>query len=170
MTDTRGSDSGLERSLRDRDEQALAELFSRHRERLWRMVSFRLDHRLHGRVDPDDVLQESYLAASQRMGHYAERESMSAFVWLRLIVGQTLIDVHRRHLGAQMRDAGREVTIRGCNYSQTTGVSMVSPGSMKNGSGFGSSVSFSFSSSFSVLSASSRPCAGPWTRSASTDR
>jgi RNA polymerase sigma-70 factor (ECF subfamily) len=39
------------------DHDALAELFSQHRDRLWRMISFRLDPRLHGRVDADDVLQ-----------------------------------------------------------------------------------------------------------------
>ena len=47
--------------LRQGDEQALAELSSTHRERLWRMIDFRLDDRLHGRLDPDDVLQEAYL-------------------------------------------------------------------------------------------------------------
>ena len=35
----------------------------------------------------------------------------SLFLWLRLIVGQTLVDAHRRHLGTQQRDARREVSI-----------------------------------------------------------
>ena len=59
-----------------------------------------------GRVDPDDVLQEAYLAAAKRLGHYGADSSLSPFVWLRMVVVQTLIDVHRHHLGAQMRDAG----------------------------------------------------------------
>jgi hypothetical protein len=33
------------------DREALAELFSIYRPRLWRMVNFRLHPRLHGRVD-----------------------------------------------------------------------------------------------------------------------
>jgi len=110
----------LEARLRRGDEEALAELSSQHRERLWRMVNFRMDHRLSGRIDPDDVLQEGYLAAAQRLAHYAEEPSMSPFVWLRLIVNQTLIDLHRHHLGAQMRDAHREVPIRGRVNSWTT--------------------------------------------------
>ena len=93
------------------DELALAELFSGHRDRLWRMVQARLDRRLRGRVDPDDILQEAYLDATRRIGHYASAGPMSFFLWLRLIVGQTLVDVHRRHLDARMRDAGRDVSI-----------------------------------------------------------
>jgi RNA polymerase sigma-70 factor (ECF subfamily) len=93
------------------DERALAELFSKERDRLWRMVQARLDRRLRGRVDPDDVLQEAYLDANRRIAHFATEPEMSFFLWLRLIVGQTLVDVHRRHLEARMRDAGRDVSI-----------------------------------------------------------
>jgi RNA polymerase sigma-70 factor (ECF subfamily) len=93
------------------DERALAELFSKERDRLWRMVQARLDRRLRGRVDPDDILQEAYLDATRRIAHFANEPTMSFFLWLRLIVGQTLVDVHRRHLDAQMRDAGRDVSI-----------------------------------------------------------
>src|SRR5262249_60273763 len=32
-------------------------------------------------------------------------------LWLRLVVGQRLATVHRHHLGTQMRDAGREVSL-----------------------------------------------------------
>jgi RNA polymerase sigma-70 factor (ECF subfamily) len=35
---------------------------------------------------------------------------MSFFLWLRLVTGQRLIRVHRQHLGAAQRDAGREVS------------------------------------------------------------
>jgi len=94
-----------------------------HRQRLWRMVNFRLDKRLVGRVGPDDVLQEAYLAAAQRIEHYASGTYTSAFIWLRAIVKQTIIDVYRRHLGAQMRDAGREVPIAG-QYPQATSASL----------------------------------------------
>src|SRR5512139_2839047 len=104
------SEALLER-LRNGDEASLAALFSRHREKLWRLVQFRLDPRLRGRVDADDVLQEAYLNAAQRVRHFFEKPSMSFFVWLRLIVDQTLADTRRRHLGTRLRDAGREVRI-----------------------------------------------------------
>jgi RNA polymerase sigma-70 factor (ECF subfamily) len=104
------SETLLER-LRNGDETSLAALFSLHRDKLWRLVQFRLDPRLRGRIDSDDVLQEAYLNAAQRVVHFFEKPSMSFFVWLRLIVEQTLADTHRRHLGTQLRDAGREVRI-----------------------------------------------------------
>ncbi|TWU30032.1 sigma-70 family RNA polymerase sigma factor [Bythopirellula polymerisocia] len=90
------------------DREALAKLLALHRQRLWRIVHLRLDPCMAGRVDPDDILQEAYIAASLRLVHYSEQRHFSPFVWLRMIVGQTLIDVHRRHVGAQQRDARRE--------------------------------------------------------------
>ena len=36
---------------------------------------------------------------------------MPFFLWLRLVTGQKLALVHRQHLGAQARDAGREVSL-----------------------------------------------------------
>ena len=80
----------LERRLRDGDSQALAELFSRERERLWRIIHFRLAEPLRGRLEPDDVLQEAFLAARPRLQHYAESPATSPFIWLRMIVNQTL--------------------------------------------------------------------------------
>ena len=44
----------LELRLRGCDAEALAELFSRERERLWRVIQFRLAEPLRGRLGPDD--------------------------------------------------------------------------------------------------------------------
>ncbi len=115
-------DQDLIDRLKQGDQHALAELYSQHRERLWRMVNFRLDRRLAGRVDADDILQEAYLDAAQRVQHFLEDPSRSFFVWLRLVVSQTMVDVHRRHLGAQMRSAHREVSMNRPAYTQATSV------------------------------------------------
>ncbi|MCP4592603.1 MAG: sigma-70 family RNA polymerase sigma factor [bacterium] len=124
MADSAEESAELLGRLRRSDEDALAALFSRHRDRLLRLLEFRMDARLRGRVDAEDVLQEAYLDAAKRMHHFSEGTSTSFFIWLRMVVIQTLIDVHRRHLGAQMRDAGREVAIHGAPCSQTTSVSL----------------------------------------------
>lgn len=95
-----------------RDEAELAAQFAQNRSRLRRLVAFRLHPQLQGRVDPEDVLQDAYLAAVQRLPHFGAADPpVSAFVWLRTIVLQTLADTCRRHLGAQKRDAFREVSI-----------------------------------------------------------
>ncbi len=114
----------LERRLRSGDTEALAELFSRERERLWRVIHFRLAEPLRRRVEPDDVLQEAFLAAHQRLEHYAASDITSPFLWLRMIVNQTLVDLQRRHLAAQKRDAGREVSVNDSPYTQATSVSV----------------------------------------------
>lgn len=101
-------DAVVEENLTRMTREQLTEQFTQHRDRLWRSVQVRMDPRLYGRVDPDDVLQEAYLDAEKRLGHFAEEVNFAPFVWLRLIVGQTLINVHRRHIGAQKRDASRE--------------------------------------------------------------
>ncbi len=124
MNDADEQDEALLARLKEGDEQALARAFSRHRERLWQMVHFRMDRRLVGRVDEDDVLQDAYLDAATRLRHFEDRGASSVFLWLRLIVGQTLIDVHRRHLGAGMRSVRREVRTNNFFGSQATSVSI----------------------------------------------
>src|SRR5437870_9707080 len=93
------------------DKERWGDLLARHRERLRRMVALRLDHRLQGRIDPSDVIQEAYLEASNRLADYLRQPSMPFFLWLRFITGQKLLELHRHHLGAQARDAGREVSL-----------------------------------------------------------
>jgi RNA polymerase sigma-70 factor (ECF subfamily) len=93
------------------DEHALAELFARYRDRLRRMVRLRLDRRLSGRLDPSDVLQEAYLEIAKRFSEYTANPAQPFFLWLRFLTGQKLIDLHRHHLGAKMRDADQEVSL-----------------------------------------------------------
>src|SRR5262249_53019025 len=107
MTDDASETEDLLRRAKAGDERALAALFTYYRERLKRMVRLRLDRRLSGRVDASDVLQEAYLEAYKRLPEYSEKE-LPFFLWLRLVTGQKLIDVHRHHLGAKLRDAGQE--------------------------------------------------------------
>ena len=102
----------LLQGMRSGNQEALAEVFSRYRDRLRRIVRFRLDHRIAGRVSDSDVLQETYIAAAKRLGHFAKHEEMPPFLWLRLVAGQQLIDLHRQHLQAEMRDVRKEVAIQ----------------------------------------------------------
>jgi RNA polymerase sigma-70 factor (ECF subfamily) len=93
------------------DGDALNEIFTRHRGRLRRMVEVRLDWRLQARLDASDVIQEAYLEAAGRLDEYLREPKLPLFLWLRLVVGERLLKLQRHHLGAQMRDAGREVSI-----------------------------------------------------------
>ncbi|TWU08328.1 ECF RNA polymerase sigma factor SigE [Stieleria varia] len=114
----------LER-LRIEPAAVLADAFAAEHDRLWQLAMFRMDHRIAGRVDADDVLQESFLAAEKRVQHYLKSPKCSLFVWLRMIVTQTLVDIHRRHFGADMRSAAREVSFGGPQLPESTCVSIV---------------------------------------------
>ena len=97
------------KGLSHQDPQALSACFSEYRPRLLRIVQFRLNPRLSTRMDYDDVLQEAFLAASQRLEHCDASSAQSVFIWLRLIVQQTIVDLHRKHLQAAGRDIAREI-------------------------------------------------------------
>src|SRR5215213_3311808 len=106
------------------DESALAALFDAFRERLRRMVRLRLDRQLSGRVDPDDVLQETFLELRKRFPEYVEDPVLPVFLWLRRMTGQKLTDVHRHHLGTKMRDAGQEVSLHRGPLPQASSASL----------------------------------------------
>ena len=93
------------------DEEALRALFAAHRDRLKRMVHLRLSRRLAGRVDDSDVLQEAYLEVARKLPEYAREPKLPLYLWLRHLTALKLAEVHRRHLGTQLRDADREVTL-----------------------------------------------------------
>src|SRR6185312_14353387 len=103
MTDESGEASDLISRAAAGDPEALRQLFSRYRDRLKRMVHLRLSRRLSGRVDDSDVIQESYLEVSRRLDEYIREPSIPFFLWLRNMTAMKLAEVHRRHLGTQLR-------------------------------------------------------------------
>jgi len=90
------------------DADAWGALLARHEQRLQRLASFRLDPRLRGRVDPADVMQDAFAAATERRAEFFRQSTRSLFLWLRWMVGNTMLELHRHHLGAKMRDPRRE--------------------------------------------------------------
>ena len=118
------SDESLIQSLQQHGEQALAEILSANFERLLRVVDLRLDPRLTSRLDAGDVVQEAFLEARQSLPRFLREPRVPVFVWLRGVVLDTLVDVHRRHLGAKMRDAGREVSLQGIASPAATSISL----------------------------------------------
>src|SRR6266536_655534 len=124
MTADTRTDEELLDAARTGDEGALAVLVERHRDRLERMVRLRMDRRLQGRVDPADVVQEAYLAVRGKFPQYSADPRLPFFLWLRLEVGQKLVDLHRFHLGTKMRDAGQEVSLHRGALPQVTSLSL----------------------------------------------
>jgi RNA polymerase sigma-70 factor, ECF subfamily len=109
------NDSFDDRQLIERvrvgDTVARNEIFSRYRTRLRRMVDLRLDRRLGSRVDPSDIIQEGLADAVVKLPKYLADPKLPLFLWLRLVVGERLLKIHRTHLGTRMRDAALEVSL-----------------------------------------------------------
>jgi RNA polymerase sigma-70 factor (ECF subfamily) len=111
--------------LRNGREEAVAGLFARYREKLLRMIAIRLDGRVLGKVDSEDVLQDAFVRACRRIQSHLDRPTVPLFVWLRQITAQVLIDTHRRYLGAKMRDVGLEVNLHRVSSAGTSSASLV---------------------------------------------
>jgi RNA polymerase sigma-70 factor (ECF subfamily) len=126
MADDSSDTAHLLERLRGGDRQALTDLFQHYRDRLRRIVELRMDARLQRRVDASDVLQDAFLDAAARVDSYLKDSALPAFLWLRLVVGERLVIYHRRHLGAKIRDAGREVSLYRDPLPQATSAALAS--------------------------------------------
>lgn len=91
------------------DASAWQELVCSYRERLRRMIGLRLDPRLRGRVDPSDLVQETFLDATGQLPTYHKDPPLPFYLWLRQLAGTRLAKAHRHHLGTLRRDVRREV-------------------------------------------------------------
>jgi RNA polymerase sigma-70 factor, ECF subfamily len=111
MTENSSETNRLLRRAAGGDQEGWAALLAQHGDRLRRMIALRMDRRLQGRIDPSDVLQEAYLEAASHLADYLRQPDTPFFLWLRAIAGHKLLALHRLHLGTQMRDAGREVSL-----------------------------------------------------------
>ena len=111
MADFSSETQQLLRRIREGEEPAFEDLFARHRNRLKRVVSLRMDDRLAGRVDASDIVQEAYVEAARRLGSYLEKPEMSFYLWLRWIAKEKVIQEYRRHLGAEKRAVHKQVPI-----------------------------------------------------------
>jgi RNA polymerase sigma-70 factor (ECF subfamily) len=106
------------------DQEAWGELLTRNRERLRRMVTLRLDQRLKGRIDASDVIQEAFVDASAQLAVYLQNPRIPFYLWLRFLTGIRLAKLCRHHLGAQMRDVGREVRLCQGHLSQASSAAL----------------------------------------------
>jgi RNA polymerase sigma-70 factor (ECF subfamily) len=102
----------------------IASVFSSYQDRLMRLVRFRMDPRLLSRVECDDILQEAYMEVQRRIDDFINAPTVPFFIWIRQITMQTLIDIQRKHLGAQMRDVKREIKLGQKNVGFTNSFSI----------------------------------------------
>lgn len=90
------------------DAGAVNQLLERHRNSLRRAVHLRLDRALARRVDASDIVQDVLVEANTRLADYLRDPRLPFHLWLRQLAKDRIIDMHRRHRGAQRRSVDRE--------------------------------------------------------------
>ena len=99
------------------DQGGLSSFWKRHQDRLVKMVQLRMDSRLSGRLDPEDVMQDAFIEAARRLDSYLQDPAVPIFIWLRRVTHQILMGIHRRHLGVAARSAAREAPVHAFDQS-----------------------------------------------------
>ncbi len=93
----------LARARRE-DEAALGDLLEHYRHYLYLLARARLGRQLQGRVDPSDVVQETFLAAHRDFARFRGTTEAELVSWLRQILIARLADLIRRHVKSKARD------------------------------------------------------------------
>lgn len=120
MTEESANTDVLTTRAANGDGEAWGTLLATHQERLARMVMFRMDSRLRGRIDATDVVQDAFVEASAHRDAYFRSPTAPLFLWLRGVVSNKLLEVHRHHLGTRMRDAARDKPLQPSSGSNDT--------------------------------------------------
>jgi RNA polymerase sigma-70 factor (ECF subfamily) len=124
------SESDETPKIRTRADLAIA--FEQNRDRLIRVISQRVDRRLSGRIDPSDILQETFLRANAAFDEYCLNSDLPVYNWLRIQAQFAVGDCHRTHLGTAKRAASMErntTTDSGTAALEDLAESMVTPAS-----------------------------------------
>ena len=94
--------------VQEGDDEAVNQLFDRHRGAVRRLVQMRLDQRIRQRVDVSDVVQDVLISANRRLKEYLKSPPMPFHLWIRQITKDRIIDAHRRHRVSAKRSVDRE--------------------------------------------------------------
>ncbi|MCH2211000.1 MAG: sigma-70 family RNA polymerase sigma factor [Fuerstiella sp.] len=88
--------------------ESFENIFREERQRLWRLVRFRMNPGVRHHLDTEDVLQDVFIEASRRYDDYLDGNGSAPYLWLRQIALEVLNNAHRTYTGAQQRSTERE--------------------------------------------------------------
>lgn len=98
----------LVQAARRGDEAALGELLELHRPYLKLISQRALGPRLQARLDASDLVQQTFLAASQAFGGFEGEAAEQFIAWLHSMHEHSVQRAVRTHLHTEKRDARRE--------------------------------------------------------------
>jgi RNA polymerase sigma-70 factor (ECF subfamily) len=90
------------------DGQALGGLLELYANYLGLMARLQVGRRLQGKVDPSDLVQETFLEAHRDFPRFRGRSELELLGWLRQILTRNLANAIRRYYGTQARDLNLE--------------------------------------------------------------
>jgi len=82
----------------------------RFRSYLWLLARLQLDPRLGGKVDPSDIVQQTFVKALQGLEQFRGQTDAELAAWLRQILARTLANA-LRDLHRDKRDVRRELSL-----------------------------------------------------------
>ena len=94
--------------------------FESFRPKLTALAAKHLNPVLARRLSPEDVVQETFAAALMREDFFKREPEVPLYFKLRTILFQTMVDLERRHLAAQKRDAYKDVDVPGRDPEDTS--------------------------------------------------
>jgi RNA polymerase sigma-70 factor (ECF subfamily) len=125
---SQGTDALLARS-RLGDTAAVGAILEQFRHYLTLLARMQVDQRLQGKVDPGDVVQETFLEAHRDWHQFRGTTEAELAAWLRRILATNLANVIRSYLGTQRRDLNLERHLNDAidNSSQALGAALAAP-------------------------------------------
>src|SRR5207247_5197137 len=103
-----GPVAGLMELARGGDSPALGQLLDGCRAYLTLLARVQIGRRLRGKVDPADLVQETFLEAHRGFARFRGTTEAELTAWLRQILAGQLAQMVRRYVGTQARDVNLE--------------------------------------------------------------
>jgi RNA polymerase sigma-70 factor (ECF subfamily) len=94
----------LLRQARERDGPARGQLLECYRDYLTLLARLQIGRRLQGKVDPADLVQETFLKAHRDLASFRGNTEGELVSWLRQILAANLAMLVRHYCGTQRRD------------------------------------------------------------------
>jgi RNA polymerase sigma-70 factor (ECF subfamily) len=113
------------------DEGAFGRLLARYSNYLTLLARVEIGRRLQGKLDPADLVQETFLEAHRHFPTFRGTTEPEFVAWLRRILAGVLANMVRRYFGTKARDPRLEQDLQ-VNLDQSScvlGGKLISPGS-----------------------------------------
>ena len=112
LSNNSAASEGLPEFARRASDSSLGRRLEAHRDYLTILARMQIGQRLQGKVDPTDVVQETFLHAVRDVAQFRGSSDKELAGWLRQILAARLADLVRRYCGTRGRDVRLEQALQ----------------------------------------------------------